>query len=316
MASACGFGLSLFFTLSAYLITTLLLKERGRTGTIDIPRFYRRRILRIWPLYLGVLGASVTVATLHHSFHKTALWYGAALVMMANLVTSETTNVVHLWSISVEEQFYVFWPTVMRLMSPRRLIFAALGLLVISNGVLAWYGLIHADTFKRVWWNTFVEMEFFATGILLALRDELITQKPYSWKVRIPGLMGVPILWFVAIYVFHIQGGNDRASGPISLCVGYALVAIACVSLIDLVRGIERWPKPIVYLGKISYGLYVFHLPILIAVRHIHFLILPAKLVVALALTIVVASLSYKWYESPFLRLKERYEVVPSRPVS
>ncbi|MGA3047452.1 MAG: acyltransferase [Terracidiphilus sp.] len=312
-AASCGFGLCLFFTLSAYLITTLLLKEREKTGSIDLLRFYKRRILRIWPLYLAALLVSAAVAFLHHTLRENAVWYAAALVMLGNVVTSRTTSVVHLWSISVEEQFYVFWPTLMRFLTPRRLLVAALALLFISNSVLAWFGIIHADVWKRVWWNSFAQLEFFAAGILLALRDEYAPPAKRSWVVRLAGLLCIPVLWFSAVYFFHIQGGDHVARGPFSLCIGFALVAIACTGLIDLLRGLDHWPKQLIYLGKVSYGLYVFHVTALGALHHIPILLV--RLPLALALTITAAFISYTWFESPFLRLKERYEVVLSRPV-
>lgn len=316
--AACSFGLPLFFTLSAYLITTLLLKERSLTNSIDLPRFYKRRALRIWPLYFGALAISALAAALHKklNLHTTGLWYLAAVFMLGNIVTWQTTSVVHLWSISIEEQFYVFWPSLMRRLSRRSLFIAALVIIGISNLFLAYYGAMHADTWKRIWWNSFVQMEFFGAGILLALHDEDRMFRKMPRTIRAIGLMVISSTFFCCTYLLGIKGSGVNAHGPISLCLGYALVAICCVSLIYLVQDMQQWPRWLIYLGKVSFGLYVFHDPALsISTYVLHQYGSLSELVGALALTICLAWLSYTFYESPFLRLKSRFEVVKSRPV-
>ena len=87
-------------------------------------------------------------------------------------------------------------------------------------------------------------------------------------------------------------------------------------ALIDLLTGMDRWPRPAVYLGKISYGLYVFHTTgIHLADTHLPTLRHSGRMAVALLFTVAAAALSYRFIETPFLRLKERFEVVQSRPV-
>jgi peptidoglycan/LPS O-acetylase OafA/YrhL len=308
---ACGFGLSLFFTLSAYLITTLLLRERDKTQTVDLGRFYKRRMLRIWPLYFVALSGYMYLQHHQAGLGRTGVWYLAAFFMLGNLPGLTVGVGEHLWSISVEEQFYVVWPGLMKRLSIRQLVYCALGLVVLSNCVLAYYGLVHANTWNTVWWSSFVQMETFAAGILLALRDYVRPPTARSWPVRIVGLIAVFGTWVAAVVVFHIKGVDLPARGPVSLCIGFALVAASCAGMIDLMYGTRRWPKSLLYLGKISYGLYVFHiLGLMYQGRHWH------GALAALTTKIVLASLSYKFLESPFLRLKEKYEVVLSRPVN
>jgi peptidoglycan/LPS O-acetylase OafA/YrhL len=312
-----GFGLCLFFTLSAYLITTLLLKERAATGTIDLPRFYKRRALRIWPLYLAALALVALAEVRNGKVHTYAHWYLAALFMLGNTIALAPPPVGHLWSISVEEQFYVFWPTLMRRVPVQRLLVAALALAVVSNAVLAWFGIIHADTYQRVWWNTFSQMEMFAAGILLAIYTAKYGYAKHPKALVLLGLPCIAFTWFAAVYSLQIKGPGLSAQGPLSLCGGYALIALSCAAFIFLLQGTENWPRPMIYFGKVSYGLYVFHIAgLAVAFHAARSFPLAAQLTVALAVTMLLAWMSYTWFESPFLRLKERYEVVPSRPVS
>ncbi len=316
VANAFSFGLCLFFVLSAYLIATLLLREKEQTGTIALRQFYFRRILRIWPLYfLALLGGMAW------SFHQGRLatdrtWYLAAFLMAANFIPWPDTIVQHLWSISIEEQFYLILPAFLRKLSRRGLLIFALAMIAAANAALIRFGLLHADTDKQVWSNTFVQFEMFAAGILLALHHYQRETVLKSIGQRLLAAAFLPAAWFIAAYTFRIKGIWQPALGPLSLCAGYALVAISCCLLITSVIGLHKWPQWMIYMGKISYGLYVFHKPV------IYFLALEAKplpallrKLLALAITSLLAWLSYRFFETPFLRLKERFEIVRSRPV-
>ena len=317
MVRACSLGLPLFFCLSAYLITKLLLLERDRTGTVSLPKFYTRRILRIWPLYLSVLALSAAVSVLHGTFHQNALWYVAAVCMLANTVWWIRTTVVHLWSISIEEQFYLFWPATVARLPNRALAAAACLLVVVANAVLAWFGQHHAAHDGRIWANTFVQLQFFAAGILLALSHHRAAYAGPPVFLRPLLFAGALLLWFVAIRYLHAVGDvGEFATGPIALCCGYLLAALGCVGLMLSVQGWSRWPQPVVYLGKISYGLYVFHAMALeVSERYLQRHGQAISLLVAFLLTAAVAATSYHFFEARFLRLKERFEVVRSRPI-
>lgn len=313
---ACGFGLCVFFALSAYLITTLLLRERAQAGTVSLPKFYQRRILRIWPLYFAALGYGALVDLHKSSFAANRSWYLAALLMVGNMVGSRESIVIQLWSISLEEQFYVVWPSAVKYLTRRGLLVAALCIVAVSNLTLAYFGFIHADTWQRIWWNTLVQMEMFAAGILLALCHAARGAVRRSWAVRIPGLAAIPVVWILVVQYGGIKGDGLNARGPVSLCLGFAAVAASCAALIDLLTGLERWPRPMIYFGKISYGLYVFHTTgILLSETYLRSLRHSARMGAALAFTMLAAALSYRFVETPFLKLKERFEVVQSRPV-
>jgi peptidoglycan/LPS O-acetylase OafA/YrhL len=316
VVNAAGFGLCLFFVLSAFLITTLLLREYESTGDIHLAQFYKRRALRIWPLYFGALLGAMIWSLHLHTLYANHGWFIAAFLMGGNLVARPETIATHLWSISIEEQFYVFWPSLMKRVKRFGLFVTAFVMIASANVALVHYGMIHADTDQTVWCSTIVQFEMFAAGILLALahaKREIFFCS--AWQ-RIVGILAVPLLWFTATFVFRVKGEYLFAVGPISLCLGYALVAGSCALLIAAVLGVKSWPRWMIELGKISYGLYVYHLPVLyFLAREVHWVSPIIRRVLALFLTCGFAWLSYRYYETPFLRLKERFEFVKSRPV-
>ena len=330
---SASLGVCLFFLLSAYLICELLQREHSQFGTVNLRAFYIRRILRIWPLYFALLildftldaifrPGAFTVGRLLASFFLVGNWYAAIYGL-----TKTFTN--PLWSISVEEQFYLVWPTVRKLLNAKALI--ALSVAVFAGSYLTLYVLtrspIGGDVAfwkARVWVNSLVQFQYFSTGCLLALG--LRGQIPrYPAALRcVVFLAGLAAL-FATQQLFHFKDDLYPVSFG-SLAGAYFLGNIACLLLFLSVLGEDRlgqW-KPIVYLGKISYGLYVFHLAMLtIVYRLLHraegtlgqTAFVTIRGLAALALTIGIASLSYRYFEAPILRYKRRFERIVTRPV-
>lgn len=318
-------GLCLFFTLSAYLITGLLLKERERNTVVSVRKFYLRRALRIWPLYFfGILLGTVWALVLRGSQQYTGfVWY---LLFAGNIYCAAfgwlNNPMLPLWSISIEEQFYLAWPWAMRWLSRRGLLLCALSFIVVANIILFNFGQSHVNTDYKVWCNTFVQFEMFATGILLALSRNLWARGKAAAGAML-ALCG-PILWFIACYVFQVRQTAETglALSGMAMIIGYALIALGCGAILQgfCMIGPARIPKWLAYLGKISYGLYVYHLLVLrlaiipFTLLHIHNNAVNST-VLAFVLTLLAAKVSYALIESPFLRLKRRFEVVHSRPI-
>jgi peptidoglycan/LPS O-acetylase OafA/YrhL len=320
-------GLCLFFALSAYLITDLLLRERDATGIISIKRFYIRRLLRIWPLYfLGLSIALIFEARAHEHHYAALLWF---VFFAANIYGCihgglPQNPMSPLWSISIEEQFYLVWPWAMRWLSKRALLASALFFIFVANITLFVLGQRHADTDTTVWFNSFAQSEMFAVGIILALAG-----KP---QIRGNAIFGIslaaagPILWFIACFLFHAkQPAHVRlaTSGP-ALMAGWMLIALGCAAIrrgFSMV-GPAHMPDWAVALGKISYGLYVYHMLALQISRqlllrlgawgHLHSWLWSS---IAFALTVLAARLSYAFYEKPFLLLKKRFEIIHGRGI-
>jgi peptidoglycan/LPS O-acetylase OafA/YrhL len=214
---------------------------------------------------------------------------------------------VPLWTISIEEQFYLLWPTVAARASRRTMFAICAALIVIANAFLFYYGHTHADLDVVVWCNSFVQFEMFAAGILISLYFHQHLPR-WRWPLRTLLFLLWPACWFSGVYFFHAKQFGFATSGA-ALMAGYALAAIGSSALLLALMGIPARfvPRWIAYLGRISYGLYVFHLlagmfvfGLLVRLR-IHISV-PMFDLLALTFTIAIAALSYKYFETPFLR--------------
>jgi peptidoglycan/LPS O-acetylase OafA/YrhL len=318
---AGAFGVDLFFVLSAYLITELLLREKSKRGMLDVRAFYIRRILRIWPLYFFAIGlALVPVFNPVHGF--TWRYATAFLLLAGNWSIIAWGWPMHtianpLWTISVEEQFYLLWPPIVRTLSRNRIVFAAAAMLIASTGMRILMVAFHGGM-DSVRCNTLGRLDPIAAGILVAatLRGRIPN---FSIFVRLGMLCcGMLPLVLVAHY-WKIE--DPEALLWIPTLVGFPVVAASCTLIMLAALGVSiRPPVALLYLGKISYGLYVYHaLASFLSDKFVpvrtHFRQLVLREMLALAITVLLASASYALLEKPFLRLKKRFEHIRSRPV-
>jgi peptidoglycan/LPS O-acetylase OafA/YrhL len=329
-------GLCLFFLLSAYLITELLTREVDQTQHIDLKHFYIRRILRIWPIYFAALLLARLIDI--HSAHPQM----DAHRLLAYVLLAGNWNAYHhglpasvvgiLWSISVEEQFYLVWPWLQKHLQRRAILFAAVAMIPLSYIAISICAHFLVSD-GQLWVNTFVQAQFFGLGCAIAL---LLRGRSPDWPSATRCFMfacGLGSL-FAAHHFFpelleHAIAWRSYAQ--------YAFMALGVVFIFFSTLGYSalRNARVLISLGKISYGLYVFHILALRIMFHIVGLRIvlraitwfrvhtaaPAWLfgfihvISALGLTILLAHLSYRYFESFFLRLKERYAAVRSRPI-
>ena len=327
-----GYGVQLFFILSGYLITALLLREEARYGRIALRAFWVRRILRIWPLYYlliligfvvlpgldGQIGTSGYRAML--STHLIPFLTFLGNWSMA-LVRPAPDWLSVLWSVCVEEQFYLVVPLFIALIAPRwrRPMVAAL----IAGSVAArWWCAQRYSSQLLIVYNTFTQFDTLLSGVFLALvmgweRDRPLLTRWLRWLqwplyLAIGWVMTRPHLghgtpwhrtWdFVWVWLWGL---------------GVVIVAIWGQGWLRAALSYSR----IVWLGKISYGLYMYH-EIALWARERLFSRLPwfpnkdeLLAIATLALTIGLAAASYYGYERRFLQLKRSWTRVPSRPV-
>ena len=316
-----AFGVSLFFVLSAYLITELLLREKDLIGTLDVKSFYIRRILRIWPLYFAFLGLAVALQWVVPGQHVTlgaGLWFSLLAGNWFIVFHGFPSSVIFpLWSVSIEEQFYITWPAVVRRVSETGMLIFAIGLLVVATASRVYLGMHHAFE-SDVWCNTFVQLDPIAAGILIALM--LKGEIPHPSRLARAAMIvaGITALALGSLY-FGIK--NDPLTTA-RIIFGYPSVALGGTLLLLSVLRVRAGEcnRVLVYLGRISYGLYVFHVlgltisDLTVRDHTANLLRYSMRVGVALTATILMAALSYRWLEMPFLSLKQRFTHVLSRP--
>ena len=305
----------MFFVLSGFLITYLLLSEESRFGGFSIKAFYVRRLLRIWPLYLVICCLAFLVLPAISMFeiptwtnfwnveNKWTIALGF-LLMIPNVILScegPIPYVHHLWSIGVEEQFYLMWPIVMSL-SKRHRLKIILSVIVSYYVMLKCVRLFNLDSLDCVLALVYVAPMAIGSAFgVIAFRNN------YLFKA----LINNSLFGFVTIVtiLLLIQG----FSFPMfnwewySLLFGVIIVNLACNP--TLKSALES--RSLRYLGNISYGLYMYH-PIAVVSAVIfglhtgmgsNWFIYPMSFLI----TVSVSAVSYRWLEKPFLQLKSRF---------
>lgn len=326
-------GVDLFFVLSGFLITTLLIKERQQYGEFKLKDFWIRRALRIWPLYyLALIMGFFIVPFIHtHIFGFTPPAIDINQILNSQLPLYLTftgnwavvafnyppfTNISHLWTISLEEQFYVFWPAILFFCKDfKKSLTATIALILLAMAFrffLATLGITHPGIYV----DTFARLDTLSFGALLAIifcyHPEKIRHIKKFFKLPIQ-LIILAALFFIFYKIFVFDPHLVR-----NVVFGYTLLAIFMVYFVlsalevNTLFGKFLEQKPLVYLGKISYGLYVWHMLAL----EITGMFLPQfKPLTGFALTVFFGIVSYKLYETRFLKLKLRFSRISSRPV-
>jgi peptidoglycan/LPS O-acetylase OafA/YrhL len=324
VATSAKFAVSLFFLLSGYLITNLLVMEKEITGKVHLGDFYKRRIARIWPVYYAFMILVLLLGSIVHRLQPSTGAVVAFTLFSGNWFlifggASFVGGLGILWSINIEEQFYLVWPLIVRGSAPRSLIWVSTGTIITAYAFLFLLGArgIFSDVALR--FNPLVEMQFFAAGALLSIwlpRD----------GIRLPGSIRLLLAsfglfcWAAGTHLFG-SIGPGTALAPWSPAALYGCVLAGCIALFISFFGVPgRFiPQSIRWLGKISYGLYVYHVLVLTftprwpASWEHRASLTGLRLCFELSITVLVAGLSYHWLELPFLRWKERITFVPNR---
>ena len=320
-------GVDVFFALSGFLITSLLLAELDASGGVRFGRFYQRRARRLLPALLMVLVATsllaMTVAqdaaqrvkedVVASAFYVTNWWYVAHGTSYFE-ATGRPPLLQHLWSLAVEEQFYLLWPLLMyglwRLGRVRGVrIGAAVGAIV-STGLMAWYavrtGMPDATDTSRVYFGTDTHCMTLLVGAVLATawRPARLVALTTNGR-RFAGVVGIAsmvalfaVFWFVGPMTSMLYRGGFLVVGILSTGV----VAGAAVTGTLLARGLAM--QPLRWIGERSYGIYLWHWPIFMVLRPGIDLDAdgwPVQ-VLRFVLTLTAAELSYRFVEMPIRR--------------
>lgn len=302
-------GVLVFFVISGFLITSILMAERAKTGTISLKQFYLRRVLRIFPAFYVLLLALAVAAWLGwidlrgHDFLFASTY-------TVNYYPHHPWQIGHLWSLSIEEQFYLLWPLALLVLAERRALWFAIAAIFgapVLRAAIRQY-LFHINPHAAIAdMSIFPAMsDYLATGCALALlRPWLLTQ---SWYLRLTAspwlVLAVPL-----IFLMNRLDGYTIAMlfGSPVLNVGVALLVESCTRHERSLAGrVLNW-KPLAALGVLSYSLYLWQQPFLDRHSAAWINAFPQNLAFAFA----AALLSYWVVERAFLGLRSRMRRSP-----
>jgi peptidoglycan/LPS O-acetylase OafA/YrhL len=321
-------GVDLFFVLSGFLITGILLRTKGSNNYFST--FYIRRSLRIFPLYFMVVIACLLAGVIwnlpQYSWHNT-WWY---LLYLQNVARTFWPGSIdgpgHFWSLAVEEHFYLFWPLAVLLASRRALVALCVFLILMPIVMRAWFIHMGLDVFTF----TLCRIDTLAMGALIAVMFENAGQRAAVVRWSRWSFLPIVVLSFGSFFVL------SGSAGPLLQTFKYTLFALLCSLILVLALSPGRFNvAPRMFnvaalrgLGKISYAMYVFHPFVLAwAGRRLYssvgnpfygkfYAAVLSELAIYLILTIVVARLSWILFEQPILKLKDRFRYVASAPAA
>ena len=291
-------GVRVFFVISGFLITSVLLAEYRRTGTIALRRFYIRRAFRIMPVFyvfLAVMAIAGAFGVVDAPLSS---------VLLAGAYTGDYTHlswsVGHTWSLAVEEQFYLLWPGLIALFGLRRAFVGAMAMLLISPTVRTIALVGHWPNATRYAFEGVADA--LATGCLLAYSRSWLWDRPlYRRMLQSKTMYLCPVI-IAAVAAANVRSELFGAIAGISLLnIMIAVFMDWCLRDPDTVIGRVLNARPIAFIGVLSYSIYLWQQPFL---REHHSLAFPLNVacIGAFALT------TYLLVEKPFLRLRARLE--------
>ncbi|MFO0613791.1 MAG: acyltransferase [Polyangiaceae bacterium] len=307
------FGVRVFFIISGYLITRLLLEEHAERGSISLLKFYFRRTFRIFPPFYVLVGivAVLAFAGVAH-LHSGDLFHAMTYTMNYHPDPGRGWELGHLWSLAVEEQFYLLWPAVVLLLKPRHAwIAAAIALVacpIVRFATFRWFPASAStvdESFQTV-------ADTLATGCLLALVRARLDA--VAWFVRIQSFAVTPLVHFgLAIAVFQLQDHVTFSSlvGESIVNVLLGLTIDACLRTPHSVIGRFLEWRPIAFIGVLSYSIYLVQQVLLLHDATAWYARFPQNL----GFTAIAAVLMHYLIEKPALARRVRLQgmLFPSR---
>lgn len=286
-----NFGVRVFFVISGFLITSILLKEQARNGRISLKGFYLRRALRIFPAAYAYIIAVCAIAGIGLRHFATAALY------VSNYDYSRPWLLGHLWSLAVEEQFYLLWPLALVLFFAWR---KAIAIAVICIAPLLrtayFFGLASSLGPQYIGFSFPTVADALATGCLLAIgykKFAIIVERFGGWLVLVPvATVLIPLMpQFLTTRGYNLLGITLMNFG----------IAISIQHAIEKRYRVLNW-RPVVWIGVLSYSLYLWQAPFLNRYSNGAWAAFPLNLV----LTFMFAAGSYYLIERPFLAIRDR----------
>lgn len=332
-------GVSLFFTLSGFLITSLLIAESRRSGGVDLRSFWRRRFRRLMPASLLTLAVVATVLIVRHELTASARWdIWAALANVANwrfIASGSSYNdlfthpspVRHFWSLAIEEQAYLVLPfvawavlRVRRGTSHRSSSVRSLGMVLGAGWLASVVATALVSGADRVYYGTDTRASELLIGALLAVvvaddsvRRRIVNSLWVRWAVIGLGAAAL-VATVIAWTTIEVSDGIVSHGGLVIVGVISAVLILSASLGRGPVAAIGQW-SVLRWLGTISYGVYLFHWPIFVFADRRHTGLSDGpRFVVCVAATLLLAVASHRWFEMPLRRGEVRWRwVTPGR---
>ena len=312
-------GVDMFFVLSGFLIVTLLLREQSTIGRISLRKFYARRAIRIFPIYYGMLLFLTLVYGVFKLQSNSASSFFTALpfyvTYTSNWSVVQAAGLGIMWSLATEEQFYLFWPAIERI-NCKRVVYAVLGVFIILNQLVN-FGYLNGF-FDTLYGASTIKLEILNTTFTpiclgIGLAHLLHRSQSFNLVIRSLGHRHSPIV-LLSVLLFVVNFSPIDISGFPRLLIQLLMVLWLGSLVVREDHALQPLLRfyPIVRIGKISYGMYMYHIwAFLITTGITRFLyeywgiVLPLPLFITGTLTtLLIAEMSYRFYETPFLRLK------------
>lgn len=305
-------GVDLFFILSGFLITTLLLRERELKNHINLKNFWIRRVLRIFPIYYGFILVQIIIfnvitieQTLVDEFYNNL---PAFLTFTNNWfvhLSSETKVVFyHAWSLAAEEQFYLFWPPLLALTLSNKKLIAIPSALILLDLFLTELVRTNIINFGFNGNSVITSLQpAICLGVIAAVLLHFKSTFSILYPILIlPYLSSITALVAIVLIVINVP--------HIFIHLILMLFLITVIFSTEKITNLILNSKPFVYIGRVSYGMYIFHMAAFNAVKMLLAQSLPyngfAIISATFALTIIVAFASYYLYEKPIMSLKNK----------
>lgn len=309
-----GIGVHVFFVISGFLITFLMIKEKNTTGHINLKFFYLRRIFRIWPLYYFVLLVGIFfLPACFDAFHFSGTIY-KNLIFLNNFdmqnIHEEYLRPV--WSVAIEEQFYLFWPILFIVFKNKKtLSFVCIILFTLSTVLLLIFG-------DKLYFNTIGNINYLMVGCIGAIS---YSKKKNQWLNYL--LKKSIFLYFSILFIliFTILSTLFSPFSIITITLFPFIYLFIIIYLVDHEN--QNSPSFFSFLGKYTYGMYMYHSTIIVFVQmffdsfrinlsnnRLQGFILA---IISLITTIAVSWLSYEYFEKFFLKIKSKMSTVKTR---